>query len=50
MRVGMRRSATHGGLCCTVSSLSHGGRLGIRQIRMRGLIALREAADGGYHF
>lgn len=49
-----RTSSTYGGdhcgLRCTVSSLSHRGRLGIRQIKMRGLTAMREAEDGGYYF
>lgn len=32
------------------SSLSHGHRLGLRQIQMRGLEPLEKAEDGGYYF
>ncbi|GAA5836925.1 hypothetical protein JCM5353_004345 [Sporobolomyces roseus] len=34
----------------SAASLTHGRRLGLRQIQMRGLVPLEEAEDGGHYF
>jgi len=32
------------------ASLNHSRRLGLRQVKMRGLVPLGKAEDGGYYF